>query len=85
MDLTDHDELRRLAHDLPRDEVERVLATDAYRERVHASTAQARSIGIDGIPGWVVDGRRLIPGAQPEEIFRRAFAQLEGHPPRTGA
>ncbi len=76
VNLTDHDELRRLAHDLPPDDVERVLATDAYRDRVHASTAEAQSIGINGIPGWVIDGKLLVPGAQPEAVFRQAFAQL---------
>jgi predicted DsbA family dithiol-disulfide isomerase len=76
VNLTDHDELRRLLADLPADDVERVLATDEYRDRVHASTAQAQSIGVDGIPAWVIDGRLLVPGAQPREIFRRAFEQL---------
>ena len=77
VDLGSHDELRRLAHDLPEDDVERVLASDEYRDRVHASTAQAQSIGVNGIPGWVLDGRMLIPGAQPREVFARAFAQLQ--------
>ena len=76
VNLTDHDELRRLSADLPADDVERVLATDEYRDRVHASTAQAQSIGIDGIPAWLIDGKLLVPGAQPREIFRRAFEQL---------
>ena len=76
VDLTRHVELRRLAHDLPQDDVERVLSTDAYRDRVHASTEQAQSIGIDGIPGWLIDGRLIVPGAQPRDVFRRAFAQL---------
>ncbi len=75
-DLGDPVGLRRLAHDLPADEVERVLTTDAYRDRVHASTAQAQAAGIDGIPAWVIDGRLLVPGAQPREVFERAFAQL---------
>ena len=75
-DLGSHDELRRLAHDLPADDVERVLASDEYRNRVHASTAQAQSIGVNGIPAWVLDGRMLIPGAQPREVFAQAFAQL---------
>ena len=77
VDLTAHEELRRLAHDLPPDEVERVLTTEAYRDRVHASTAEAQSIGINGIPAWLIDGRLLVPGAQPREVFRHAFAQLE--------
>jgi len=75
-DLSSHDELRRLAHDLPAHEVERVLSTDAYRDRVHASTAQAQSIGVNGIPAWVIDGRTLVPGAQPREVFEGVFAQL---------
>ena len=76
VNLTEHDELRRLTHDLPQDDVERVLATDAYLDRVQASTAQAVSIGVNGVPGWVIDGRLLVPGAQPEEVFRQAFEQL---------
>jgi predicted DsbA family dithiol-disulfide isomerase len=76
VDIGDPDELRRLAHDLPPDDVERVLTTDAYQERVHASTAEAQSVGINGIPAWVIDSKLLVPGAQPREIFERAFAQL---------
>jgi predicted DsbA family dithiol-disulfide isomerase len=76
VNLGDHDELRRLVLDLPRDEVDRVLTTDAYRGRVHAATAQAQSIGIDGIPAFLLDGRLIVPGAQPREVFERAFAQL---------
>ena len=70
------DELRRLLHDLPPGDVERVLTTDDYRDRVHASTAQAQSIGINGIPAWVIDGKLLVPGAQPREVFEQVFEQL---------
>jgi predicted DsbA family dithiol-disulfide isomerase len=76
VDLGDRDELRRLLHDLPVADVERVLASDAYADRVLASTAEAQSVGINGIPAWVIDGKLLIPGAQPREIFEQAFAQL---------
>jgi len=76
VDIGDRDELRRLAHDLPADEVERVLTTDAYADRVHASTNEAVSVGVTGVPAWVIDGKLLIPGAQPREVFERAFEQL---------
>jgi predicted DsbA family dithiol-disulfide isomerase len=79
-DLGDDAELRRLAHDLPADDVERVLAGDDYGDRVRASTAQAQSIGVNGIPAWLLDGRLLVPGAQPREVFERAFAQLAATP-----
>lgn len=61
---------------LDRDEVSEVLAGDAYRERVHASTAQAQSLGITGIPAFVLDDRLLLLGAQPRQVFEQAFAQL---------
>ena len=76
IDLTSHHELRQLVRDLPAGDVERVLASDEYRARVDASTAQAQSIGINGIPAWLIDGKLLVPGAQPRDVFRRAFEQL---------
>jgi predicted DsbA family dithiol-disulfide isomerase len=78
-DLSDPDELRRLSGDagLASDEVERVLADpDAYLDLVHGSTRQAQSVGINGIPAFLLDRRLLVLGAQPQEAFRRAFAQL---------
>ena len=63
---------------LDRAEVDDVLAGDAYADRVRASTAEAQSIGITGIPAFALDGRLLILGAQPREVFERAFAQLAG-------
>ena len=53
-----------------------MLAGDAYADRVHASTAEAQSLGINGIPAFVLDGRLLILGAQPREVFEWAYAQL---------
>jgi len=76
VDIGDRGELARLLHDLPRDDVERVLAGDDYRDRVLAATEQAQSIGITGIPAFLLDSRLLVLGAHPPETFDRAFAQL---------
>ena len=54
-----------------------VIEGDAYQERVLASTAQAQSIGITGIPAFLLDGRFLVLGAQPREVFKHALEQLE--------
>ncbi len=62
-------------------EVDEVLAGDAYRDRVHGLTAQAVSIGITGVPGFLIDRRLLVLGAQPQAVFERAFEQLSGTPP----
>jgi predicted DsbA family dithiol-disulfide isomerase len=77
-DIGDPDVLRELAAEvgLPAEGVERVLAGDDYLERVEASTQQALAIGARGVPAWILDGRLLVPGAQPQEVFERAFERL---------
>ena len=47
-----------------------------YLERVLASTAQAHTIGVTGVPAFVLDRRLLVLGAQPRELFEQAFEQL---------
>jgi predicted DsbA family dithiol-disulfide isomerase len=76
VDIGDHGELRRLLSDLPAADVERVLGSDEYRDRVHGLTVQAQSIGINGIPAFLLDRRLIVPGAQPRSVFEHAFAQL---------
>ncbi len=62
---------------LPAEEVEDVLAGDRYRDRVETSTRQAYAMGANAVPAFVLDRRLLVLGAQPDEIFEQAFAQLE--------
>jgi predicted DsbA family dithiol-disulfide isomerase len=77
-DLGDHQVLRRhaVAAGLEADEVDNVLGSDRYLDRVAASTQEAVSIGVTGVPAFLLDGRLLVLGAQPEEVFERAFEQL---------
>jgi predicted DsbA family dithiol-disulfide isomerase len=77
-DLRDHDVLRAHADavGLDRAEVDQVLARDDYLERVLASTSEAASIGINGIPAFLLDSRLLVLGAQPREVFEQAFSRL---------
>jgi predicted DsbA family dithiol-disulfide isomerase len=77
--IADPDELRRLAAEvgLLAEDVERVIAEPAaYLDLVEDSTRQALSIGINAVPAFVLDRRLIVLGAQPLEVFRRAFAQL---------
>jgi predicted DsbA family dithiol-disulfide isomerase len=62
---------------LPAAEVEDVLAGDRYRDRIEASTREAYSMGANAVPAFVLDRRLLVLGAQPDEVFEQAFAQLE--------
>jgi predicted DsbA family dithiol-disulfide isomerase len=79
-DLGDHDVLRAHADavGLDRAEVDDVLGGDRFLDRVADSTREAVSIGATGVPAFLLDGRLLVLGAQPEDVFERAFARLAG-------
>jgi predicted DsbA family dithiol-disulfide isomerase len=79
-DIGDGAELLTLALEvgLDEDEAAGVIASDAFRERVVASTAQAQSIGVTGVPGFLLDRRLLVLGAQPRPIFEQALERLTG-------
>lgn len=62
---------------LPADEVEDVLGSDRFRDRVEASTREAYSVGANAVPAFVLDRRLLVLGAQPLEVFEQAFEQLD--------
>ncbi len=57
-----------------------MLATDAGAEAVREEEAQARELGISGVPFFVIGRRYGISGAQPEEVLLealgRAFREL---------
>jgi predicted DsbA family dithiol-disulfide isomerase len=77
--IGDPDELRLLAGEigLVGDAVERVIADpSAHLDLVQGSTRQAHALGVNGIPAFLLDRRLLVLGAQPLDVFRRAFAQL---------
>ena len=77
--ISDPDVLRRLAAELelPDGDVEDVLTTDRYRDEIVESTRQAASVGANAVPAFVLDRRLLVLGAQTNEVFEQAFAQLE--------
>jgi predicted DsbA family dithiol-disulfide isomerase len=76
VDIGDADELRRLAAEVGIDDPDTAWDDPIYLERVLASSAQAHSIGVTGVPGFVLDRRLLVLGAQPREVFEQAFEQL---------
>lgn len=79
-DVSDHATLRALAIDagLAADEVDRVLASDAFADDVRADEDAARKLGIHGVPFFVLDGKYALSGAQPVEAFERALAMARG-------
>ncbi len=61
---------------LDRDQAATVIAESRYADRIAASTQEANRVGINAIPAFILGGRLVVMGAQPEELFERAVAQL---------
>ena len=57
-----------------------VLTDPYWAEVVRGETTQVQAMGAGGVPAWVVDGRVMIPGAQPHELFEQVLRKL-GHEP----
>jgi predicted DsbA family dithiol-disulfide isomerase len=78
VNIGDLDALRSLAAEAGLDgsEVDEVVDGDRFIDRVAASTAEAVSVGVTGVPGWVLGSRVLVLGAQPRELFAAAFERI---------
>jgi predicted DsbA family dithiol-disulfide isomerase len=69
--ISDHEMLttRAVAAGLDEAEVRDVLTGDRYTEEVRRDEAEAHSIGVSGVPHFVVDRRYAIPGAQDSDVL----------------
>jgi predicted DsbA family dithiol-disulfide isomerase len=57
------------------DGVRQALDSGAFAEAVADDLKEARSLGITGVPFFVIDGRYGISGAQQAEMFSQALAR----------
>ena len=61
--------------ELPFDELRELLTGTDYATEVRADEEQARSLGISGVPFFVLGEKYAVSGAQPVELFEQALAQ----------
>jgi predicted DsbA family dithiol-disulfide isomerase len=61
---------------LDAEEARAVLASDEYTEAVRSDIEEARELGIQGVPFFVIDEKYGISGAQPTEVFKKALDQI---------
>lgn len=80
--VDDTDTLIRLGAEVgvPADEARQVLAGDTYTREVEEDIRQARMIGVNGVPFFVLDRRYGISGAQPVEAFLSALRKVRDEP-----
>lgn len=76
--LTDHAVLAdaAAAAGLDRGQALEVLADGRYAEAVRAEAALWVSRGINSVPAVVVEGKYLISGGQPVEVFEQALRKM---------
>ena len=83
-DIGDREVLVRIGTQagLDADEIARDLATHTWRDAVVADITAANSLGIRGVPFFVLDDKYGVSGAQPTELFTQALEQAwrESHP-----
>ncbi|MFO1090015.1 MAG: DsbA family oxidoreductase [Hyphomicrobiales bacterium] len=77
-DLTDKAVLAKAAGEagMNRALVERLLATDADAEEVQAEANGWRSMGIEGVPAFLVGRRYAVLGAREPEVLAGAIAKV---------
>ncbi|BAS14596.1 uncharacterized protein YwbO [Arthrobacter sp. Hiyo8] len=76
-DIGSQEYLAELGGDLglPEAEIAELFSTDKYAEDVRGDIAEARMIGVTGVPFFVIDRKYGLSGAQSSEVFTQALTQ----------
>lgn len=57
-------------------EAQAILASDRYADEVREREQFYQSHGIHSVPAVIINGRHLIQGGQPPEVFEQALRQI---------
>jgi predicted DsbA family dithiol-disulfide isomerase len=76
-DLSDHQNLLKVVAELGLDasQAKAVLQGDAFNEQVQQDINRSRQLGIQGVPFFLIDGKKAISGAQPDAVFQQALSE----------
>lgn len=53
-----------------------IARSDQYADEVRAAEQRFMEAGVSAVPGFIIDGRYLIPGAQPADVLVDALRQV---------
>ncbi len=77
-DISDHavllDVVAEVGMDVPR--AEQILAGEEFAAEVRAAEQHWQQLGISAVPSVVINGRHLIQGGQPPEVFEQALREI---------
>jgi len=63
----------------------RLLASDADIAEIRGRDAEARKMGVTGVPTFIVADQHAVPGAQPAEMWLKVMDEIAGLAPDDGA
>ena len=63
---------------LDRDDAAAALANEEYARKTRMEERAAMDMNITGVPAMIVEGRFMIPGAQPPEAYVNALRRVAG-------
>lgn len=70
---------------LDRQEASELLASDRHAREVREEEETWRGRGINSVPAIIINGRYLISGGQPPELFEQAIRKIASEAPETAA
>ena len=78
-----HEVLRRAAAEVGLDpaQADEVLRSGAQADQVRAEVTRWQQLGVHAVPSVVVEGRYLIQGGQPAQVFEQALRRIAEAPP----
>ena len=77
-DIGDADTLADLGDSIGLDAaiVHKLLATDEDRQMIQDRDAQAREMGVNSVPTFIVASQHAVPGAQPPEMWLKVIDEI---------
>jgi predicted DsbA family dithiol-disulfide isomerase len=61
---------------LPESEVDGILYGDEFKDAVNQDIEEAKRIGINGVPFFLIDRKYTISGAQPVSVFSQILSKV---------
>ena len=62
---------------LDADDMMLAVTSGAYSAAIDAQMAKAQSLGLDGVPAYILNNKHAVVGAQPYEVFQRLLDEID--------
>lgn len=59
------------------DEMMKAISEKRYRSVLDEARKEGKKINLTGVPTFIINGKYKIVGAQPVEVFKEVFSELE--------